>query len=140
MTKDHRMIIYEQDCKSWRHQDTQQWGRFQTAATIEAGMLYGLYQTTISIGEKFGLALFGSCLVLIVSGLAFKQNLLAKGHLNRVAKFEKPVAPWEPARSWWAPSGKWLLRCAILVITVMNAMVCIKFASQANLAWLPYSK
>lgn len=93
MTEDPRTTIYEQDCDFWRHQDTQQWSRFQTAATIEAGMLYGLYQTTISAGEKVSLAFFNSLLVLIVSGVAFKQNLLAKGHLDRAAEFEKLVAP-----------------------------------------------
>jgi hypothetical protein len=137
MIEDHRMTIYEQDCQSWRYQDTQQWSRFQTAATIEAGMLYGLYQTTISAGEKFGLAFFGSLLVLIVSGLAFKHNIDARGHLNRAAEIEKLVAPWKPVMSWWAPSGKWLLRCAILVINVMNAMVFIKFACGAVSAWPP---
>lgn len=136
MTEDPRTTIYEQDCDSWRHQDTQQWSRFQTAATIEAGMLYGLYQTTISAGEKVSLAFFGSLLVLIVSGVAFKQNLLAKGHLDRAAEFEKLVAPWKPM-PWWAPSGKWLLRCAMLLITIMNAMICIKFACGAISAGQP---
>jgi hypothetical protein len=92
--------------------------------------LYGLYQTTISAGEKLGLAFFAFLLVLLVSGLAFKDNLDARGHLNRAAEIEKVVAPSRPAPSW-VPSGTLLLRVAIITINVMNAFVLVKFACGA---------
>jgi len=37
--------IYDQDCQFYRYQDALMWGRFQTAATIEGAMLFGLYQS-----------------------------------------------------------------------------------------------
>jgi len=81
-----RMAIYEQDCQSLRHQDTLTWSRFQTAATIEAGMLFGLYnQTWLSITpvERIALAFVASLLVLIVSSLVS----VAKGKIVRQNRY-----------------------------------------------------
>ena len=65
-----RKSVYEQDCVSWRHQDSLQWGRFQTAATIEAGLLYGIYQSLAVNVEKFIFAIFAALLVFLISLLA----------------------------------------------------------------------
>jgi len=134
-----RMAIYEQDCQSLRHQDTLTWSRFQTAATIEAGMLFGLYnQTWLSITpvERIALAFVASLLVLIVSSLAIKDNRDARGHLKRVTEFETPIAPWTPVSAFLPLSGKWLLWIAVLVINVVNLLVVVKFVKAAFPHWL----
>jgi len=81
----------------------------------------------VSAGEKLALAVFASLLVLIISGLAFKDNLDARGHLKRAAEMENPVAPWKHATRW-APSGTQLLRSAIFVVNLANVIILIKFA------------
>ena len=127
MTDDLRKAIYDQDCQSWRHQDNLTWGRFLTAATIEAGMLYGLYQTQIVPLEKMLLALFGGTLVFLVGLLSLKDNVDARGHLKRAALVESSIAPWKP-EPWFGPRGTTLLRTAVVLINVANLILLIKFS------------
>jgi hypothetical protein len=122
-----RKAIYDQDCQSLRHQDNLTWGRFLTASTIEAGMLYGLYQVhTISTLERLLLAVFGGALVFIVSLLSLKDYVDARGHLNRAKKFEKEIAPFE-AVLWRWPIGGTLLKVAVCIITIGNIGLIFKF-------------
>jgi hypothetical protein len=123
-TDDLKRAVYEQDCQSWRHQDNLQWSRFQTAATIEAGTLYVLYQTKISHGEKLIFAFFGFWLVLIVCLLAWKDNRDAHAHLSRTVAIQNSVQSWTPA-PYSLPEG-WgthLLIAAIATITLLNLVV-----------------
>jgi hypothetical protein len=134
---DLREAMYAQDCQSWRHQDVLQWSRFQTAATIEAGMLYGLYQTAISISarEKAVFAVFTFLLVLIVSLLALKDNLDARSLLNRAISVEDQVGRLQQVRSLWAPrfiTGTVLLRIAVVLINAFNVLVVVRFLYAAG--------
>lgn len=90
-------------------------------------MLYGLYQPIADL-DKFGLAILGSILVIIVSGLALKDNLDARGHLNRAAQIENEIAHWRPVPApWWLPSGVRLLKSAILTTNILNGILLLKF-------------
>jgi hypothetical protein len=127
-TEEFTKAVYEQDCQSWRHQDNLQWSRFQTAATIEAGTLYVLYQTTISHVEKAVFAPFGFMLVLIVCLLAWKDNRDAHAHLSRTLTIQHSVQEWTPAPCSFPPgSGTCLLIAAGATINLLNLIVFIKF-------------
>jgi len=87
---DARKGIYDQD-QFYRYQDALMWGRLQTATTIEAAMLFGMYQSERALPgvELKTLALAGSLLVLAVCLVALKDASDAGRHLGRLKAFEK---------------------------------------------------
>lgn len=114
--------IYDQNCQWYRYQDGLMWGRFQTAATIEAAMLYGIYQVKLPLLEKKALVLFGSVLILIVSLIALVDGYYASGHLDQIKKFEG----YSLARPKYLPSGGILLRAAIGLVTILNMALIVR--------------
>lgn len=107
--------IYDQNCQWYRYQDALMWGRFQTMAAIEGGMLYGLYQIKLPPFERHTLAIFASILVAIISRLAMIDGHYASGHLARIKEFEGYSL--KPPKG---PKGGILMRLAIGILSVFN--------------------
>ena len=121
---DVRAIVYSQDCEFYRYQDRLMWSRFQTAATIEAGILYGLYRIPpLMSWEKVALSAMGLVLVFIICLLALKDQKDGVAHLLRMREFEKLGLPFQPARSLL--KGLPLMWAIITVLTVVNLVVVI---------------
>jgi hypothetical protein len=93
--------IYDQDCQFYRYQDDKMWSRFQTAALVEGGMLYALYQHQFLLPrpERIVLAFCGSLIVFIICLLALKDQKDGSAHLDRLKGFEDQFNEFIP-RKW----------------------------------------
>jgi hypothetical protein len=115
--------IYEQDCQFARHQDSLMWGRFQTAATIEGGLLAGLYALDPpGLGDQARWFVLGATVLMaILSALSIKDACDARRHLNRLQQFE---SQWPLRDSRWPPHSGFVLMClAIATLTIVNAVL-----------------
>lgn len=127
---DQRKAIYEQDGHFYRYRDGLMWGRFQTAATLEAALLYGLYVPPhVENFEKVMLTLFVTAIIAIVFRLAHKDAVDCMSHLDRIADYES-VAPYRRPK-WWGPHGYGLTRLAMVIIFSANAFLLAKFLTLA---------
>jgi len=118
--------IYSQDCEFYRHQDSLMWGRFQTAALVEAGLLTALNLSSSSgLKADQGLLLFaGVVLVLALSLLSLKDHLDARRHLERLRTFEGVRLPDSKWRHY--PPGKLFMVLAILILNGVNLILCYR--------------
>lgn len=114
--------IYQQDCEFYRYQDHLMWGRFQTAATVEGGLLYALYGLgkPIPQPDRFVLQLAGDGLVLLICILSLKDASDAGRHLSRLRKFEGNTLP---SGSFPGGMGVKMMLVAIILINVANAVL-----------------
>ncbi len=110
--------IYQQDCEFYRHQDRLMWGRFQTAATVEAALLYAIFGLEAGELNKWVFLLSGSVLVLVLCLLSLKDRSDAKRHLARIRGFEKDH-PLQ-AGTWPAWPGVDLMTVGIVIINAVN--------------------
>jgi hypothetical protein len=118
---DKEKAIYDQNCQWFRYQDTLRWGRFQTMAAIEGGMLYGLYQTTVLCFEKRALVIFGSLLIMIISRIAMIDGHYATEHLRKIKEFEGYVLKRPKG-----PRGGTLMLSAMILLTVVNLALIVR--------------
>jgi len=118
-----RRAIYAQDCEFHRYQDGLRWSRYQTAALIEAGLLYCLFRLRASPRLKMLLLGAGSALVLTVTLLSVKDEADAMRHLKRIRAFEEGIAPFPPRElpEWF--SGKHLMVFSIIVLNGSNLVL-----------------
>lgn len=115
--------IYEQDCEFVRHQDSLMWGRFQTAATVEGGLLVGLFALDYpGLGDAAKWFVVGATVVVaIISLLSLKDASDTRRHLARLAEFE---ASWPLPGSRWPKRSGFILMCsAIAVLFVTNVVL-----------------
>lgn len=119
---DKEKAIYDQNCQWYRFQATLMWGRFQTMAAVEGGMLYGLYQTKIPSLEKKGLVIFGFLLVAIVSRIAMIDGHYASEHLNRIKEFDG--LSLNRAKG---PRGTTLMLWALILLNILNLSLIVRF-------------
>lgn len=121
-------VIYDQDCDFYRHQDGLMWGRFQTAAVVEGGILYFLYGTTefakIDKIERCLLVFIGSLLVLVLCLLSLKDGSDAGRHLKRIKQFEESQPL--PLGRGRVGSGYWLMLILIGIVNLGNIVLVAK--------------
>src|SRR5262245_9864345 len=100
------------------------WGRFQTAATVEGGMLAALYVLPSSgVGDdKCLLVLGGGLLVLAISILSLKDHSDASRHLKRIKQYET-VTPLPPSKWPGWLSGRVLMILAMLILNIFNGVL-----------------
>lgn len=100
------------------------WGRFQTAATIEAALLLGWHTLPCGVDRTI-LLCGGALLVLLVSVLALKDRSDASRHLRRIREFERDQ---RLPRSRWPStfSGSRLMLVAILVLNGVNLWIFVR--------------
>lgn len=118
--------IYAQDCEFYRHQDQLMWGRFQTASTIEGGLLAVLYVPELGLGTdaRYFIA-GGALLVFALCGLSLKDWYDESRHLERIRQFERMY----PLRSskWPRPiAGFALMLFAIMILNAFNVFLLIR--------------
>jgi hypothetical protein len=112
---DKEKAIYDQNCQWYRYQDALAWGRFQTIAAVEGGMLYGLYQTRIPSLERHGLVVLGLLLIAIISRIALIDGHYASEHLKKIKEFEG-YSLKRPK----GPRGGILMLSALSLINILN--------------------
>jgi hypothetical protein len=119
------MKIYEQDCQFVRYHDGLLWGRLQTAAVIEGGMLYGLYGANMHLGgwEKECLALIGAVLVFFTCLLTFTGRIDIDDHKRRMQKFEKDAGnPFERSKHRYLQAPAFL-KIVLVLLTAANGAI-----------------
>jgi hypothetical protein len=118
--------IYSQDCEFLRHQDELMWGRFQTAATVQAGLLAVLFLVE---PQKLGrsrpyLLLAGGLLVLALCLLSLKDYFDGQRHLDRIKAFER--AHLLPKSRWKSRvKGVHLMFAACAILYIANVLMFI---------------
>ncbi len=125
--------IYKQDCEFYRHQDKMMWSRFQTAATIEAALLFSRFSTLVESALQRHVPFLGgpilllnmvvatALLVLVLFSVSLKDLEDSRRHLKRIRDFElnTPLsnhAPLTPARAT-------LMFTGIIVVNIVNILV-----------------
>lgn len=126
MTDDQSKVIYDQDCQFLRYHDGLMWRRFQTAATIEAAVLYGSYQVqNLDLAERLVLVIVGTLLVGCACALTFANRYYAQTHLKRIRAYE---ADWPlDARHAGSMAIPFLIAASAL-IAILNVIAIIDLA------------
>lgn len=94
LTDEDRRASFAQEWEMLRFQDRLRWNRFQTITAIEAGLLlaaYGFTPFNLDPGLRFGAALLGFLLTVVVSLIAEKDRRDAKGHLKMINDLQVPM-------------------------------------------------
>jgi len=130
MSNDDRKVeIYKQDCGFYRYQDLMMWSRFQTAATVEAGFLYGVIKVTeVSSDQLHVLMLAAAALVFLICVLSLKDHCDARRFLRRIKTFEEGINLPKSCWPCWL-RGSYLMVLAIVIINLVNIyLVCERWA------------
>lgn len=126
--------IYDQDCQFLRYQDGFMWSRLQTAAAVEAGMLYGLYGHGVDLvpWEKGAAAVLGFFFVLAICCLMWSDRSDGQDHMVRIEEFEK-LSPYVSSKPRFA-RGQVFLCIAVALLNGAN----IAIMKQVFWAWMRF--
>jgi len=92
-----REAVYEMDGEFCRYQDHLRWSRFQTAAAIEAGLVYAVWGgIEIGKGPMLVALSFGTVLIALICVLAQIDERHYRRHMDRIEEYEKGCPLTEP--------------------------------------------
>jgi hypothetical protein len=133
-------IIYNQDCEFYRHQNELKWQRFNTAAVLEAGILYGLFvfdKDNIKIENHsfimvLALIFVGIILVFLLSFIVIRDLYSAERFLGRIKEYEENVGPGlkELHKNIFLkiiPKGNHALGCILILLNILNVGLLISY-------------
>ena len=119
--KEHLINIYEKDCEFYKYHDELKWNRFQTAALIEGGILYAIYNLKIENHEKLIMLVIGTLIIFLIYLLFLRSEVLAYDFLNRIILFEKEWnIKFEKKKSKWPPRGSLSGKAVWFILFVFN--------------------
>ncbi len=123
--------IYQQDAEFTRYQDALRWSRFNTAALLQAGLVYVLWavrpQWIISVLVATG----GLFLTVLLGLVAIKDEYDCQYHLDRIRKQEDkcPSCPFirDPLFKVFKKevNGKCIMRMAWIIICLFDVLLLI---------------
>ncbi len=115
--------VYEQDCEFARYHDGLMWGRFGTAAAIEAAILYGRFQVGfLPVAYQKAFLICGAVLVFLCCVLTFVNRGFSKMHLRRVKEAEEKSGVRFDREQPYLPAEIFLWPAAI-ILNVSNVWI-----------------
>lgn len=126
LEKEEVISVYEKDCEFNKYHDELKWNRFQTAAVVEGGILFAIYNLQIGNIEKSIILIIGTLLIFMIYLLFLRNEIIAYEHLDRIKEYEEKKGIKYPKKEKkWPPEGKYVGKIIWYILFSFNIILLI---------------